>query len=142
MTYINYDNRIPNFKWQNENCECVFSPKSIVVSLKVRHGVCVGTYSEKSKPLIIYEGYKFRFHKTLQNDEQRWPCCVKNCNFFIKLSSSNIIVESNTNHEHSEPDIKTLNRQIMSNYLKRKALVDISYKPSKLIRSEVGIETR
>jgi len=25
-------------------------------------------YSEKSKPLIIYEGYKFRFRKTLQND--------------------------------------------------------------------------
>lgn len=73
-------------------------------------------------------------HKTLQNDVQRWPYCDKNCKCFIKLSPSNIIVESNTKHE---PDKKALNRQIMSNSLKRKALVDISCKPSKLIRSEL-----
>jgi len=24
--------------------------------------------SEKSKPIILYEGYKFRFHKTLNDD--------------------------------------------------------------------------
>jgi len=42
-----------------------------------------------------------------------------------------------TNHEHSEPEKKALNRQIMSNFLKRKALVDISCKPSRLIRSEL-----
>ncbi|KAF0769910.1 FLYWCH-type domain-containing protein [Aphis craccivora] len=74
---------------------------------------------------------------TLQNGVQRLPCCVKNCKYFIKLSLSNEIVESNTNHEHSEPDKKALNRQIMSNSLIRKALVDISCKPSKLIHSEL-----
>ncbi|CAI6344328.1 unnamed protein product [Macrosiphum euphorbiae] len=94
-------------------------------------------YSEKSKPhIIIYNGYKFRFHKTLQDDVQR-PCCFKNFMCFIKLSPSNIIVESNTNHEHRKPDEKVLNRQIMSNSLKRKAFVDISCKPFKLIRLEL-----
>jgi hypothetical protein len=94
-------------------------------------------YCEKSKPLIIYDGYKFRFHKILKDDVQRLPCCFKNCKCFIKLSSSNIIVGSNTNHEHRKHDKKVLNRQIIINSLKKKALVDIYCKPSKLTRSEL-----
>jgi hypothetical protein len=129
----------------------VFSPKSIFVRISVyrsyntlynilnvfEHFVVEFVYSEKSRLLIIYDGYKFRFHKTLKDDVQRWPCCFKNCKCFIKLSPPNIIVEINTNHEHRKHDEKVLNRQIMSNSLKRKALVDISCKPSKLIRSEL-----
>jgi len=93
--------------------------------------------SEKSKPIILYEGYKFRFHKTLKNDVQRWPCSVKSCKCFLKLSPLNKIVDSNTNHNHNKNDEKVLNRQILSNSLKRKAIEDISCKPSKFIRSEL-----
>lgn len=90
-------------------------------------------YSEKSKPLIIYGGYKFRFHKTLQDDIQRWACCFKNRKCFIKLSPLSKIIESNTNRKHNKSDEKFLNRPIMSNSMKRKALEA----PSKLIRSEL-----
>jgi len=92
--------------------------------------------SEKSKPIIFYEGYKFRFHKTLKNDVQRWPCSVQSCKCFLKLSPLNKIVDSNTNHNHNKNDENVLNRQILSNSLNRKAIEDISCKPSKLIRSE------
>jgi len=76
-------------------------------------------------------------HKTLKNDVQRWPCSVKSCKCFLKLSPLNKIVDSNTNHNHNKNDEKILNRQILSNSLKRKAIEDISCKSSKLIRSEL-----
>ena len=60
--------------------------------------------SEKSKPIILYQSYKFRFHKTLKNDVQRWPCSVKSCKCFLKLSPLNVIVESNTNHNLNKND--------------------------------------
>ncbi|XP_060846366.1 zinc finger MYM-type protein 1-like [Rhopalosiphum padi] len=53
------------------------------------------------------------------------------------LSGILAIVDSNTNHNHNKNDEKVLNRQILSNSLKRKAIEDISCKPSKLIRSEL-----
>jgi hypothetical protein len=56
---------------------------------------------------------------------------------FFKLSPLNKIVDSNTNHNHNKNDEKVMNRQILSNSLKRKAIEDISCKPSKLFRSEL-----
>ena len=72
---------LDNFKMQNENCQIVFSPKSIFVHTSLyrlynslynmlhvfEYFVEEFVYSEKSKPLIIYDGYKFRLHKTLQD---------------------------------------------------------------------------
>jgi len=45
--------------------------------------------SEKGKQIIIEDGFKFRFHKMLQNDVQRWKCCLNMCKYFsvfFKLS--------------------------------------------------------
>lgn len=48
--------------------------------------------NEKSKSLVVYEGFKFRFHKILENDVQRWPCCK----LLLKTSVTNEIIEKNT----------------------------------------------
>lgn len=69
--------------------------------------------SGKSKLLIIYWGFQFRFHKTLKDGSQRWSCCAENCKCFLKLYSLNKIVESNTDHKHGKTDEKVLNRQIL-----------------------------
>lgn len=93
--------------------------------------------SEKLKPLILFEKYTFRYHKTLQDGTQRWPCSVKSCKCFLKLSPMNTITESSTNHNHEECDEQVVTRRIVSNSLKRKAVDDICTRPAKLIASKL-----
>lgn len=93
--------------------------------------------SEKGKKMIIEDGFKFRFHKMLRNDVQRWKCYLNTCKCFLKLSSTLDIIEKCNVHNHQKCDDKVLNRQKLSNSVKRKAQDNISTRPSKLIRSEL-----
>jgi hypothetical protein len=118
MTCINYDNQIISNGTMQIVKSCLVRNQSLYrlynslydILYVFEYFVVEFVYSEKSKPLIIYEGYKFRFHKTPQVDVQQWPCCFKNCKYFTELSTSNKIVECNTNHDHRKPDEKVLNR--------------------------------
>jgi hypothetical protein len=56
--------------------------------------------------------------------------------FFIIILHLDIIEKCNV-HNHQKCDEKVLNRQKLSNSVKRKARVDISTRPLKLIRSEL-----
>lgn len=47
------------------------------------------------------------------------PGYVKNFKCFLKLSPLNQIVQSNNDHNHVKTDKKVLNRQTLSNFLKR-----------------------
>jgi len=58
----------------------------------------------------------------------------------LKINDSNTVIDSFEDHKHNKPDEKTLNRQKISNSLKRKAVEDISSKPSKLLHSELQRE--
>jgi len=93
--------------------------------------------SEKNKKIVIIEGFKFRFQKLLRNDVQRWCCCLKSCKCFFKCENNFNIIEQSTEHNHPKPEQKLLNRQNISNSLKRKAIDDISSKPSKLLQVEL-----
>lgn len=93
--------------------------------------------SEKGKPLLICDNYKYRFKRELKNEIQRWDCANKTCRCYLKINSSNIIVESFRDHNHDKLDVKTINRQKLENSLKRKAIQDISSKPSKLVHEEL-----
>lgn len=53
-------------------------------------------FSEKSKPLILMDGYKFCFHKILSNDIQRWTFSKSSFKRYLKFKSNNEITESNT----------------------------------------------
>ncbi|CAI6359831.1 unnamed protein product [Macrosiphum euphorbiae] len=95
--------------------------------------------SEKGKQIIIEDQFKFRFRKILQNDVQRWKCCLNTCVFF-KLSDNNRMIEKcKCDHTHEKCDSKVLDNQKLSNSVKRKAQEDISTRPSKLIRSEFNL---
>jgi tRNA uridine 5-carbamoylmethylation protein Kti12 len=93
--------------------------------------------SEKGKKIIIKDGLKFRFHKMLRNDVQRWKCYLNTCKCFLKLSCTLDIIEKCNVHNHQTCDEKVLNRQKLSNSVKKKAQDDISTRPSKIIRSEL-----
>ena len=94
--------------------------------------------SEKNKTLFNIDGYKFRYHKTLKNDVQRWSCCKKTCKSYIKLNNENEIIERANDHNHIKDSVEVFNRQQLSNNLKRKAVEELYDKPSKLIHGALS----
>lgn len=95
--------------------------------------------SEKGKSLIVISGYKFRFHKNLAKNVQRWACSKKSCKCFIKVDEfQNILPDvSGLTHNHEGEEEKAILKQKLNNTLKRKAVDDISSRPSKIIHSEL-----
>ncbi|KAF0757251.1 FLYWCH-type domain-containing protein, partial [Aphis craccivora] len=72
----------------------------------------VGTI-EKNNTLIFINGFKFCFHKLLKNDI---PTTLK-----AILNHKNEILERPTEHNHESDSVEILNRQKLSNNLKRKS---------------------
>jgi hypothetical protein len=83
--------------------------------------------SEKGKKLLVVNNYKFGKAHVFKCGKIRWRVVSS------KIYTGNdetTIMESNFQHNH-EADI-TLNRQIVSNHLKRKAVDDLYDRPTKL----------
>lgn len=94
--------------------------------------------SEKGKNLIVKDEFKFRFHKNLANDVQRWACTDKKCKAFMKMSAGIITDDSQADtHNHEPVQEASLAKQRISNAVKRKALDDVCERPSKLICREL-----
>lgn len=96
--------------------------------------------SEKNKMLLVIDGYKFCFHKLLKSDLQRWRCTRTSCKSFIKINNDTEIIECKINHNHEKLETPVLNRQKMSNILKRKAIDNVCERPCKLIHNELSKE--
>lgn len=75
--------------------------------------------------LLVIDGYKFCFHKLLKSELQRWRCIKTICKSFIKINNVNEIIEREINHNHEKLETSVLNRQKISNVLKRKAIEDV-----------------
>lgn len=90
-------------------------------------------YSEKGKQLRVVNNFKFRFHKLLANEVQRWSCVEKKCKAFLKVSSDGVIVQEPQTHNHLAENDRSLAVQRINNDLKRKATEDLCERPSKLI---------
>jgi hypothetical protein len=58
-------------------------------------------YSEKLKELRVIVGFKFRFHRTMKNEIQRWACINKRCNVLLKCNTLTHGVEIENNLEHN-----------------------------------------
>ncbi|CAH1115248.1 unnamed protein product [Psylliodes chrysocephalus] len=96
--------------------------------------------SEKGKELLVLDGYKCRFHKELTGGIKRWVCSVsgnKKCTAYLKTEGKTNIIEVVDNHNYPPLDEKILNRNEVSNSLKRKASEDLSERPLKFIHREL-----
>jgi hypothetical protein len=83
------------------------------------------------------EGAKFCKGRRLQSGETHWRCVNKFCGAKLYVNSDNKITKSDLEHSH-DVNVETLNRQKISNSVKRKAEDDISTRPStKLIHREL-----
>lgn len=93
--------------------------------------------SSKGKSLIVDNGYKFRFHRMLLNEVQRWTCCQNTFKCFLKVSPNLEILERSNEHNHQKCDNDVLDREKLSSSGKVKAIDSISTPPSKLIQAEL-----
>lgn len=93
--------------------------------------------SEKGKPILIYDDYKFYFHKSFAGGEERWTCAGSKCKSFLRTSNTLPRVinleKCSIIHNHSPMDTVSLQKQSLVTGVKRKALDDLCEKPSKLI---------
>lgn len=98
--------------------------------------------SEKGKPLLVLNGFKFAKKKVLMKSEEVfWSCAKKNCNAKVfTIGDDNIISRQDQVHNH-ESDLKILNRQIISASVKRKAIENVAEKPAKLIHRTINENT-
>ncbi|CAI6349381.1 unnamed protein product [Macrosiphum euphorbiae] len=95
-------------------------------------------YIEKLKELHVIDGFKFRFHRIMKNEIQRWACTNKRCNAFLKLNTHSVKIKNNLEHKNHEADEKrSLVRQKLSNSVKRKAVEQLCERLSKIIHSEI-----
>lgn len=98
--------------------------------------------SEKGKPLLIIDGFKFTKKKVLKKSEEVfWSCTKKKCNAKVfTIGHDNIISRQDRVHNH-ENDLNLLNRQVISASVKRKAIENLAEKPAKLIHSAINQNT-
>jgi len=96
-------------------------------------------FSEKGKKLLVVNSYKFRFHKNLAEEKQRWACTDRKCKAFLKTDCRGVIIDDEHahNHQHEPLSENILARQRISNSVKRKAEEDPTERPQKLIRIEL-----
>lgn len=85
------------------------------------------------KKIVIIFGFKFRLQKLLSNNIERWCCCLISCMCYFKCENYFNIIEESKEHNRPKPEQKLLNWQKICNTLRRKAINDISSKPSKYV---------
>lgn len=88
---------------------------------------------ERGKELFFISGYKFNFQKNLANDIKRWTCTDKKCKCFLKTDLNDEIIESHLDHTHPASNFKDIERQHISNTLKRKAVDNVCDRPLKIL---------
>jgi len=97
--------------------------------------------SEKNKQMLIIFKYKFRFHKLLANEIEKWCCTNKSCKSFIKRYNKEILISQSkfdvNDHNHEADTDQILKRQQIRNGIKRKATENICERPSKLIHGSL-----
>jgi len=93
--------------------------------------------SEKGELILIVNKFKFSYHKLLQNAFKRFKCTKRGCKAYLRIcNQENVVWESsNLNHNHNSDEENKLERQIISNGLKRKAVESLCERPSKLLHS-------
>ena len=92
--------------------------------------------SERGKELNIYQNYKFSC-KEFTKKRRKWRCAEKSCNSKLYIDEcKTTVLNEEINHENPPP--KNLERHIISNQVKRKAMDDLTKKPLKLLCKEIS----
>ena len=77
---------------------------------------------EKLEKIIAFDNFKFRFHKNLANNVDKFRCCVNFCEIYIKVDDSGEILLYPGQHDHDSYTDAELTRHEVSNAVKRKKM--------------------
>ena len=93
--------------------------------------------SEKGKPLLIFENYKFREVILKSEDFRKWRCANKTCKAVLFTDKhTNEVIDTKYEHSHAGPT--QLTRNLISNAVKRKAVEALNEVPREIIRLEIN----
>lgn len=94
--------------------------------------------SSRGKPMLVVNSFKYNLKKVLKTSgEHVWVCVDRKCKanvYTLGPFDENVIINKYELEHCHKADIVSLNRQIVSKACKRKAIDDITEKPSKIIR--------
>ena len=97
-------------------------------------------FSEKGRTLRVVDNFKFRFHKRLGEDMERWACTTKSCSAYMKIGPDGSVIFQKLEHNHPAVADRILTRQSVSNSVKRKAVENMNERPKKMICAEMTAE--
>ena len=93
--------------------------------------------TNKGRKSIVCDGYRYRVDVELKSGEIAWRCTSKGCKARIRTdSSASMILQQKNPHNH-ETDDRQIERHVLRVSAKRKAIDDMSSRPSKIIRTEL-----
>lgn len=94
--------------------------------------------SERGEDLILLDNNKFRFIRKRKDTRMKWKCSNNICTTSILTDlEKKTIIERLGKHNHSNIPTSTIERQVVRENCKRKAVDSISTKPNKIIRTEL-----
>ncbi|KAL8584038.1 hypothetical protein ACOMHN_022378 [Nucella lapillus] len=94
------------------------------------------TTTNRGNPGLIVNGYKFRYERSDKDGKGVWRCIQKRCKSFDKDPEAGI-AWARLEHTHDQDSQASIERQQIRTVCKRKAVDDISERPSKIILTEL-----
>ena len=129
-------------------CTCIKSIPHIIYSLSTHPELILKSVIDKmatiekfvtnrGNPGIIVDGFKFKKDKFFKNSKL-WRCVEKSCKSNCKTDLDELLIlGGRLEHDHDEPERRTIERQKVRHACKRKAEDEPSERPSKLIIKEI-----
>lgn len=96
-------------------------------------------FSQNGKVLTVLNDFKFKFkYESKINGNKTWECTKKTCKAKLVFNKENTLLQEKSVLDHSHESDSTIERQIVSNSIKRKiSEININEMPSKIIRKEL-----
>lgn len=93
--------------------------------------------TRKGKPCLLYNDFRYRFHRDGKEKSKSWRCCKTSCTGkLVTDSECKIVITEGGVHNH-QPDLHDNQVQELRSSVKRKALDDISTRPSKIVKKSL-----
>jgi len=92
--------------------------------------------SERGEDLVLLDSYKYRFIRKRKDTRLKWKCSNNKCTASILTDSEKkLLIQRLGKHYHSDIPTSIIERQVVRENCKRKAVDCISTKPNKIIRT-------
>ena len=94
--------------------------------------------TERRKPGILYQGFKHRVYRE-SKARRTWCCTKKDCKAVCSTDLNDLmIIDGRYEHNHGEPDDRTVQRLKVRQESKRKATDEAGERPNKIIMGEIA----